>query len=273
MMTARKIAISTCPNDTFAFAGLLSGEVSADPFTLDFELVDIQQLNELVLEARVDVSKVSFAAATRLPNWSVLPVGSALGFGNGPLLLAPDQTEGPPTAESVIWCPGEQTTASMLVRMFHPQATRHRQALFSDIMPAIVRGEADFGVCIHEGRFTYREHGLRCVEDLGQRWEAETRLPLPLGGLIARDGLPTDEVMQIARLVRRSLRWALESPEKALPMMRQHAQEFSDDVLMRHVELYVNEHTVDLGTVGRNALIEFWKRSGASMPPSFVDVD
>ena len=268
-----KLAISTCPNDTFAFAALLSGEITSPSLELDFELLDIQQLNDGVAKARFDVSKVSFAAATQLGGWSILPVGSALGFGNGPLLLASRQNEGAPAESDTVWCPGEQTTATMLVRMFHPRAKNHRHVLFSEIMPAILRGDADFGVCIHEGRFTYADHGLRCVEDLGQRWERETNLPLPLGGLIARDDLPSEQLREVVRLIRRSLDWALASPQKAIPTMRKYAQEFSDDVLMRHVDLYVNRHTIELGDVGRNALDEFWKRSHAGGSPRFVQVD
>ncbi|RMF38725.1 MAG: hypothetical protein D6753_15340 [Planctomycetota bacterium] len=250
-----RVAISTCPNDTFAFHGLLTGRVEIPGVEPEFELLDIEQLNAGMLGGRFDAAKVSFAAALEMADrvW-VLPSGSALGFGVGPLLLSAKEGDVPSTADRLILCPGEHTTANLLFRLFYPQCTRVEQVVFSEIMPRLRSGAADFGVCIHEGRFTWREQGVHCVEDLGQRWEQTTDTPLPLGGIVVRRDVPTDVALALQTALRRSLQLALADPDAALPTMRRYAQEFDDRVLMQHVELYVNVWTLDLGQEGHAAL-------------------
>jgi 1,4-dihydroxy-6-naphthoate synthase len=193
-----------------------------------------------------------------------LPSGSALGFGVGPLLLAAAPDSRPSSTEQVTLCPGTYTTASFLFSLFHPQSTRVEQVVFSDIMPRLEQRSADFGVCIHEGRFTWRERGLHLVEDLGTRWETETGSPLPLGGIVARRTLSHDVIAAVQQAIHESLMLALAAPESALPTMRAHAQEFDDRVLMQHVDLYVNKWTRDLGEVGGRALAEFSARAAAA---------
>lgn len=254
-----RIGISTCPNDTFAFHGLLTGAVAAEGLDLDFTLADVQELNDLLARGALDVGKASFHAALRLADrFGVLPVGSALGFGNGPLLLAaregdlPSRTrEGRPAR---VLAPGKATTATLLYRLFHDGEGIVEQTVFDRILPALARREADFGVCIHEARFTYREHGLFLVEDLGARWERETKSPLPLGGILARLDLGADVHARLARAIRRSLDHARDHRDDALATMRRFAQEQSDAVCWKHVELYVNEFTRDLGDLGKSAL-------------------
>jgi 1,4-dihydroxy-6-naphthoate synthase len=151
----------------------------------------------------------------------------------------------------------------MLFRMFHPNSTQIRHVVFSDIMPQLKAMSADFGVCIHEGRFTWQDEGLGLVEDLGTRWETETSTPLPLGGIVARRSLPDDVIERVQAVLLDSLTLALNDPNIALPTMRKYAQEFDDRVLMQHVELYVNDWTVDLGDVGDNALKELSRRAKA----------
>ncbi|MEM6689156.1 MAG: 1,4-dihydroxy-6-naphthoate synthase [Planctomycetota bacterium] len=258
-----KIAISTCPNDTFAFAAILDGRVQSEKVKLDIWLGDISELNERLVGEAFDVGKASYAAlATVADRWSILPVGSALGYGNGPLLLTGSrgaslhsqgevdfELEKPPR----VLCPGELTTATYLMRRFYPEF-EIEHAVFSEIMPAVQSGEVEYGVCIHEGRFTYQEQGLDCVADLGQKWHEAVGGPLPLGGLFASVDLD-DELIEEARgLIARSLELARQDPQSALPMMRQHAQEFDDEVLMRHVDLYVNEETAGLTSSGRGAI-------------------
>ncbi len=250
-----RLGISTCPNDTFAFHGLLTRIVDWRGLAFTVELLDIEQLNERMLRDEFDVCKVSFAAALDMTERIVvLPSGSALGFGVGPLLLAAREGTRPADAGQLTLCPGRHTTATLLFALFHPGATRVEQAVFSAIMPRLVAGTADFGVCIHEGRFTWQEHGLHLVADLGGTWEAETRAPLPLGGIVASRRLPAAVIAAVQEVIHDSLRFALAHPVAALPTMRAHAQEFADDVLRRHVELYVNDWTLDLGPTGRRAL-------------------
>ena len=160
-------------------------------------------------------------------------------------------------------CPGEGTTATLLMRCLHPEVTHLEQRRFDEIMPALVAGEADAGVCIHEGRFTFQDHGLALREDLGQSWESWTHQPVPLGGLICRHDVPPASRLKLQAALRESLALSRAEPERSLPTMRAHAQELSDEVIWRHVELYVNDHTMDLGQVGRDCLRELSRRSGS----------
>lgn len=256
-----KLAISTCPNDTFAFHGLLTNQVDLRGLQFETELLDIQQLNDGLFEGRFDIAKASFHAALRLADQMlVLPSGSALGFGVGPLLLAAKANRAPQLgAQDVTLCPGQHTTATLLLKLFYGDVSvQHR--LFSEIMPALQTGEADFGVCIHEGRFTWEDQGLFLVEDLGSRWEKETESPLPLGGILASRKLDPETIAKVQEVIHDSIQLSLSAPESALPTMRKYAQEFDDSVLMKHVELYVNEWTVDLGDCGRRALEELSHR-------------
>lgn len=254
-MTRVKLGISTCPNDTFAFHGLIQREVDWRGLDFDVELIDIQQLNDRLFADDFDVAKASFHAALLLADRTVvLPSGSALGYGVGPLLLAAEASTKPTDSTQRTLCPGEHTTATLLFRLFYSETTRIDHVVFSEIMPALQNGEADFGVCIHEGRFTWQDQGLALVEDLGTRWESETKLPLPLGGIVAQRRLPTDVIAKTQQVIHDSLRLAQADPSAPLPTMRKYAQEFDDKVLMKHVELYVNDWTVDLGPTGQQAL-------------------
>lgn len=262
-----RLGISTCPNDTFAFHGLLSKAVDWHGLEFEIDLLDIEQLNERLLGAvsdDFDVGKVSFHAALgAAERIVVLPSGSALGFGVGPLLLAATPESTPRDTTQLTLCPGRHTTAALLFALFHPNSTRVEQAVFSEIMPRLQAGSADFGVCIHEGRFTWQQQGLTLVEDLGLRWEAETGCPLPLGGIVASQSLPADTIARVQRVIADSLRFALANPAAPLPTMRDHAQELDDAVLMQHVDLYVNDQTLDLGTLGQRALDELCVRAAA----------
>ncbi len=263
-MTPIHLGISTCPNDTFAFHGILEGKV--DPRGLDFrvELLDVEELNRRLFDGDFDVAKASFHAALLLRgDLGVLPVGSALGFGVGPLLLAarpgvhprdpvprPDGGSRP----ARVLCPGAHTTAALLYELFHAGEGAVEQVVFSDIMPALESGTADFGVCIHEGRFTWRAHGLALVEDLGTVWERATGTPLPLGGILARHALGSETIRTVTDVIRDSLAHARGHRAETVPTMRRYAQELSDDVMFQHVDLYVNDWTTDLGDTGRGAI-------------------
>jgi len=258
-----RLAISTCPNDTFAFHGLLNKKVDWLGLEFDTQLLDIQQLNDGLFNDQFDVAKASFHAAALLSDRTVvLPSGSALGFGVGPLLLAakPNTIPGDASiATSKTLCPGRNTTAAMLFQLFYGDAigagsTCVEQRIFSEIMPALQAGEADFGVCIHEGRFTWQEEGLSLVEDLGTRWESETDSPLPLGGILARRNLSDETIGRVQSVIQSSIEYGLANRDETLTTMKKYAQEFSDEVLFSHVDLYVNQWTVELGDVGTRAL-------------------
>lgn len=254
-MQTLRLGISTCPNDTFAFHALMNRKV--DWMGLDFqvELLDIQQLNVGLFRGEFDICKASFHAALLLADrMVVLPSGSALGFGVGPLLLAARENTTPQDLQQRTLCPGEHTTATLLFKLFYPETTSLEQVVFSDIMPGLKDRSADFGVCIHEGRFTWQQEGLYLVEDLGSRWEAETKCPLPLGGILGKRSLARETLARVQAVLRASLLYALEHREETLPSMRKYAQEFDDSVLLQHVDLYVNDWTVELGEVGQTAL-------------------
>jgi 1,4-dihydroxy-6-naphthoate synthase len=269
-----RIGISPCPNDTFAFHALLQRRIDTPGLELEFELADIEELNRRFLAGDFDACKVSFAALAGRPELRVLSAGAALGFGVGPVLLAaplaraesgPDGAPRIPAGARVL-CPGARTSASLLYRLFHPGEGRIEQVVVSRILPALAAREAEFGVCIHEGRFTYAGRGLELVEDLGARWEERERAPLPLGGIAVRADLPRQEADALESAIRRSLDHARAHPEEALATMRRHAQEDSDAVLWKHVELYVNEWTRELGPVGRAALARLRELAADQLP-------
>ena len=256
------IGISTCPNDTFTFHGLMTRSVDWQGLDFEVELIDIQRLNDRLFEGDFDAAKTSFHAALLLADETVvLPSGSALGFGVGPLLLSSESGQTPTDTKQLTLCPGQHTTASLLNSLFYPEMTRVEHIVFSEIMPTLQRKDADFGVCIHEGRFTWEQQGLGLVEDLGTRWENETNCPLPLGGIVARRSLTDEVIAKVQGVIRDSLEFALADRDAALPAMRKYAQEFDDDVLLKHVDLYVNEWTTDLGATGKNALHKLSERA------------
>ena len=260
-----RLGISTCPNDTFAFHGLLTRAVDWRGLRFEVELLDIEELNERLARGDFDICKTSFhAALSMVDDIVVLPSGSALGFGVGPLLLSATPHTSPAGPDQLTLCPGRQTTAALLFALFYPRTTRVEHVVFSEIMPRLQVGAADFGVCIHEGRFTWQQQGLGLVEDLGTRWETETQCPLPLGGIVASRRLSADTIAAVQRVIHDSLAFALSNRDAPLPTMRAHAQEFDDRVLMQHVDLYVNEWTLDLGSQGTRALDELSARAASA---------
>lgn len=258
-----RVGISPCPNDTFAFHGLLTGAVRAEGCDVVLEMHDVQALNSKLARGELDASKVSYFAALQLTRETiVLRSGSALGFGVGPLLLA--RRGAPELGASRVLCPGAMTTAHFLYRTFHPGQGHVEQVVFSDVIPRLERGEADYGVCIHEGRFTYARHGLTLVEDLGATWEHATQSPLPLGGIVARRSVAPASIDALDAAIRASLDCARADPNAAFATMRAHARELEPSVIWAHVDLYVNEWTRDLGPTGSTALRVFEERARAA---------
>lgn len=252
-----RVGLSTCPNDTFLFHALLTGAVTAGGLELEFVLADVEELNERMLRGELELAKTSTHAMLAMAErvW-VLPSGTALGFGVGPLLLsAPGRASALPLAPTArVLAPGRWTTAALLLELVHPGPLRVEHAVFSAILPSLAAGEADYGACIHEARFTWREHGVGWVADLGQRYEDRAGAALPLGGLCVSRALGRATARELAGAVRRSLEWGLAHRAECLPTLRAHAQEQSDAVLWAHVDLYVNEWTLELGAQGRAAL-------------------
>lgn len=252
MSNAIRLGISTCPNDTFLFHAIIEREIDLRGLEFDIEYLDVQELNERLAAGQFDAAKGSYFCGLALgAELGVLDCGSALGFGVGPLLLAAKNAK---DSAGRVLCPGRFTTANLLYNLFHSHRGEPEQIVFSDIMPALEAGEADLGVCIHEGRFTWEERGLTLIEDLGQRWETATSSALPLGGIFVRRSRGSEFATLLNTVLRESLEWGLAHREATLPTMSRFAQELSSDVIWSHVDLYVNEHTRSLGSVGKQAV-------------------
>ncbi|MFH0760473.1 MAG: 1,4-dihydroxy-6-naphthoate synthase [Bacteroidota bacterium] len=250
-----RIGYSTCPNDTFIFDALINGRIDTEGIDFIPYLSDVEDLNLMAFKGELDITKLSYHAWLHVwKEYQVLDSGSALGRGNGPLLVARDQCIDPRYVSLNVAIPGEYTTANLLLRMAYPLIKEKKVFVFSDIEQAIIDRKVDAGVLIHENRFTYQKKGLVLLRDLGAYWEEATSTPIPLGGIMAHRRLRPDLVVTINRLIRKSLQMALDNPEGAVPYMRKFAQTMEQDVLESHVKAFVTEHTVELGDEGRQAI-------------------
>jgi 1,4-dihydroxy-6-naphthoate synthase len=249
------LAISPCPNDTFIFNALLHNKIDLEGLKFDYQLHDVETLNKMAISGGVDLVKVSFFTYLLLQqNYVLLDSGSALGFGNGPLLISRKDYSPEDLPNLTVAVPGQYTTAHMLFRIASPGVKRKEFMLFSEIEDAILSGKVDAGVIIHENRFTYEQKGLKKILDLGAYWEQLTGSPIPLGGIIARKGLGYNMINKLNRIMFRSVEYALKNPAEAMPFVRQHAQEMDEGVMEKHIRLYVNANTLSLGTGGKVAL-------------------
>lgn len=269
------LGFSPCPNDTFIFHALVHGLVGGDcPQFAEPVLADVETLNEWAISGRLDVTKLSFHAYGQvMDRYVLLNAGSALGRGCGPLLVARKSLAQAALPGLTIAIPGRYTTAALLLRLFAPACTNLVTMRFDRIMPAVVSGTVDAGVIIHESRFTYPQHGLVMLQDLGQWWETLTGLPIPLGGIVARRSLGQAALCAIDRAVRASVRLAFGAPQAAMPYIRRHAQELDESVIASHIGLYVNDYSENLGPDGLAAVGEFLRRgSEAGVLPPLPDL-
>ncbi|TDC46310.1 1,4-dihydroxy-6-naphthoate synthase [Micromonospora sp. KC207] len=260
---ALTLAISPCPNDTFAFDALVHGRVPGAP-PVEVTYADVDVTNTAAERGAFDLVKVSYAALPwLLDDYHLLPCGGALGRGCGPLVLTRPAQAGSAQAGSAdrvdlsgatVAVPGDRTTAYLLFRLWsagRPPA-RIEVVPFHEIMPAVAAGRYDAGLVIHEARFTYPRHGLTALVDLGEWWEGDTGLPIPLGAILARRGAV--DPVEAAGWIRESVRQAWADPEASRRYVLSHAQEMEPDVVDRHIALYVNEFTADLGNAGLAAV-------------------
>ena len=254
------LGFSPCPNDTFIFGALATGKIDTEG--IDFQIVmdDVEALNQMAFRQELTVTKLSYHAFAHLTDaYSLLLAGSALGNNCGPLLVAKRPVTDEEITKARIAIPGKMTTANFLLGLAFPEAQNKTPFLFSDIENAVLDGRADAGLIIHENRFTYQDKGLVKLMDLGEYWEESTGLPIPLGGIVVRRDLPLETQQRVNRALRRSVEYAFAHRDEVMPFVRCHAQAMDDAVMRAHIELYVNQYTIDLGTAGKKAVHEMMR--------------
>jgi 1,4-dihydroxy-6-naphthoate synthase len=251
-----KLAISPCPNDTFMFDALVNGRIDTCGLEFETRYADIEDLNRGVVGGGADISKISYAVLPEIADrYRVLDSGSALGRGNGPLLVAREDVDITQPGVRVA-VPGFHTTANLLLRRLHPALADQESLLFSRIARSIAAGNFDAGVLIHEGRFTYQKYDLKLVADLGVEWESATGLPLPLGAIVVSREVPSEVQATFERLLRQSIQYGFDHPAASREYVKSHAQELADDVIDSHIRLFVNDYSLSLGIEGRRAVRE-----------------
>jgi 1,4-dihydroxy-6-naphthoate synthase len=250
-----RLGISSCPNDTYIFDALVNGKIDLKGYSFELVIADIEELNQMATNGELDMVKVSIGALPHfINNYVIMDSGAALGNGVGPLVVAAGSHADLGNPELKVAIPGIKTTANRLLTLFYPNIKSKKPMLFSDIESAVLSGDADAGVLIHEGRFTYADKGLCLVSDLGSKWEGQTGLPLPLGCICANRNLTEKVIKELEELTRDSILHANAYPESSRAFIMNHAQEMMPEVVQKHIELYVNQYSISLGPTGRSAI-------------------
>jgi 1,4-dihydroxy-6-naphthoate synthase len=260
------LGFSPCPNDCFIFDAIVNHRIDPEGLEFSVRLADVEALNKTAFLGEADVTKLSYHAYAHCTrNYVLLDAGSALGRNCGPLLISRRTISEAEVAagDLTIAIPGRYTTANFLLGLAFPGARRKTELLFSDIERALLDGECDAGLIIHENRFTYEDKGLKKVVDLGEFWEGETGTPIPLGGIVVNRSLPDHVKQTVNRVLRRSVEYAFAHRSASLPFVREHAQAMSEEVMYRHIDLYVNEYSIDLGPEGKRAVATLFDRARA----------
>lgn len=251
------LGFSPCPNDTFIFDALIHHKIDTEGLEFEVYYDDVETLNQKAFRSELDITKLSYHAfAYVVDKYVLLDAGSALGFGVGPLLISKFEM---PIAELnnpkyKIGIPGKYTTANFILGLVLPHATNKQEMVFSEIEDALLNEKIDVGLIIHENRFTYQDKGLKKIIDLGDYWEKQTGCAIPLGGIVANRKLPLEVQQKINRVLKKSVEFAFANPKSGLEFIRSHAQEMRAEVMYKHIELYVNQYSLDLGEEGRRAI-------------------
>ncbi len=250
-----KIGISPCPNDTFIFDALINRKIDTKGYVFEPVFKDVEELNTMAMCGELNLTKMSYRAFFNVTRqYYLLRSGGALGKGCGPLLIGKGEVNLTSIHKLKIAIPGKMTTAHFLLQFAYPEANNKHEVLFSDIEDAVLRNQYDLGVIIHESRFTYKEKGLMKWSDLGEVWEKETGAPIPLGCIAARRDISIQDVRQIDQLIRESIEYAQANPESSKDFICTYAQELSEDVQQSHIDLYVNDYSLDIGKEGLKAI-------------------
>ena len=249
------VGISPCPNDTFMFDAIINKKIDTKGLDIDFYLLDVEELNKKAFNNELDITKLSyFTYAQILDDYILLNSGSALGFNCGPLLISKNKFDNDFINQIRIAIPGKNTTANFLLSYAFPKTHNKVDYLFSNIETAVVNEDVDAGVIIHENRFTFESKGLIKIMDLGEYWQGATGFPIPLGAIVIKRDIPEEIKVQFDTLLKESIQFAMDNPESSKEFIKQHAQEMEDDVIQKHIDLYVNEFSLDLGLEGKKAV-------------------
>jgi 1,4-dihydroxy-6-naphthoate synthase len=254
------LGFSPCPNDTFIFDALVNKKIDTGDIELQPVLEDIETLNKCAAEGKLDITKLSFPAFFQnLDNYISLPSGGALGNGVGPLLVAKTQISHGKIKSSKIAIPGINTTANFLLSFAFPEATNRFPVLFSTIEDTVLSGSAELGLLIHENRFTYHQRGLTKIMDMGEYWQEKTGLPTPLACIAIKRNIDKNVQDKIGTLIRESVEYAFAHYPHIAPYVKEHSQAMEEDVMRKHIDLYVNDFSIDLGKKGRAAIEKFYE--------------
>ncbi|MDM1296043.1 1,4-dihydroxy-6-naphthoate synthase [Sphingobacterium sp. N143] len=269
------LGFSPCPNDTFIFDALIHHKIDTKGLEFAVEYQDVETLNLKAFQGDLDMTKLSYHAfAYAVEDYELLDAGSALGFGVGPMLITKDPELAKILQEKLnngenlgefdqlrVGYPGRYTTANFLLGLAFPELSNKVELVFSEIEEALLNNSIDLGLIIHENRFTYAEKGLYKVVDLGEYWEKTTKFPIPLGGIVVKRSLPTEIKNTLNTILKESVAFAFANPKSGLDFIRQHAQEMSEEVMYKHIELYVNQYSIALGAEGRNAITKMFEKA------------
>ncbi len=260
-----KLGFSTCPNDTFIFEALVKNRIANHGLSFSLHLADVEELNKLAFYESLDITKISIAAYPRIADkYIILDSGSALGNNNGPLLISKKKINIDQLKDLIIAIPGINTTANLLLSIAFPEVTNKEEFIFNQIEDAILNDKVDAGLIIHESRFTYEKKGLQKITDLGEYWESQFKQLVPLGCIVIRRSLPKEIIANVNQMIRESVKFAFNKPEISKEFIKENAQELEDDVIQKHIDLYVNRFSIELGIEGRNA-IKFLFQKGNEM--------
>ena len=267
------IGFSPCPNDTFIFDALVNKKIDTEGLDFEVHLEDVQTLNNFALENRFDFSKISYGVLALLLNThTLLNSGGAMGNGVGPLLICKDPHITPDQVNNLrIAIPGKNTTAYLLFSYVYPDAKNISFYVFNEIEAAVLSGEVDAGVIIHENRFTYAQKGLYKITDLGAEWETKTKNPIALGGIVASNRISKPIMQQVDQLIAKSVAYAFDNYPAISEYVSCHAQEMSEAVMRQHIDLYVNDFSTDMGETGKKAietLVHIYQQMNATISPT-----
>ncbi len=259
------LGFSPCPNDTFIFDAMVNGKIDTKGISFDYVMEDVETLNQWAVEGKLDITKLSYSTLLHTTDkYALLYSGSALGKGVGPLLIAREPLDTTRMSDYKIAIPGLKTTANLLLSLSYPEATQKTEMLFSEIEGAVLSGDYDAGLIIHENRFTYADRGLVKITDLGDWWEQTSDAAIPLGGIVMRRNHESELIQTVDNIIKESLAQSWKHYPELSPFVTENAQEMEESVMRKHIELYVNEYTADLGKEGIKAITTLFERAAAN---------